>query len=74
MDFCSAPFYVTIDAGITEGRGNVSVILDNVVEGPETFNMRLTLMTNSSQITLGREISEGLIIDSTGKCIILFEK
>ena len=42
------------------------MVLDNVVEGLETFNMRLMLVTTHSQITLGRDRCEGQIIDSTG--------
>ena len=68
MDFDSNPFNITINAGATEGRGNVSVISDSIVEGPETFNIGLKLASDNSQITLGREISEGLITDSTSEC------
>ena len=66
-DFNSNPFNITINAGATEGRGNIPVVLDNVVEGLETFDMRLMLVTSSSLIALGRDTSEGQIIDSTGK-------
>ena len=66
VDFYSNIFNITINAGATEGRGNVSVNFDNVVEEVETFDMVLTLVTNIPQITLGRDISEGLINDSTG--------
>ena len=69
VDFNLTPFYITINAGSTEGRGNVSVTLDNVVEGLETFNMRLTLASDHSQITLGNTC-EGRIIDSTGNHIL----
>ena len=41
MDFYSIPFNITINTGGTEGRGNVSVISDNIVEGPETLNIGL---------------------------------
>ena len=67
LDFDSNSFNITIDAGETEGRGNVSVISDDAMEGLETFNMILSLVTEDSQITLGRDRSEGQIIDSTGK-------
>ena len=34
---------MTIDAGATEGRANVSVTCDSIVEGTETFDIRLTI-------------------------------
>ena len=67
MDFDSNPFNITVNSGATEGRGNISVIPDNIVEGPETFNIGLKLASDNSQITLGRGISEGLITDSKYK-------
>ena len=67
MDFNSNPFTITINAGATEGRANISVICDDVVEGLETFNITLTLTSNISGVTLGRATSEGQITDSTGK-------
>ena len=69
MDFNSNPFTITINAGATEGRANVSVTCDDEVEGLETFDMKLTL-TSSSGVMLGRNVSEGQITDSTGKLII----
>ena len=67
MDFNSNPFTITINAGATEGRANVSVTCDDEVEGLETFDMRLTLTSSSSGVTLGRDTCEGQINDSTGK-------
>ena len=67
MDFDSDPFTITINAGATEGRDNISVTCDDVVEGLETFDMTLTLTSSSTGVTLGRDTSEGQIIDSTGK-------
>ena len=64
VDFNSNQLTITINAGATDGRANVSVTCDNVTEGLETFDMRLS---SSSGVTLGRNISQGLIIDSTGK-------
>ena len=71
VDFNSNPFNITINAGATEGRGNVPVVLDNVVEASETFDMTLMLVTSSTQVTLSRSTSVGQIIDSTGKWMIL---
>ena len=46
----------------------MSVYCDDVVEGPETFDMRLTLANSNDEVMLGRNVtSEGYIIDSTGK-------
>ena len=59
MDFNSNPFTITINAGATEGRANVSVTCDDEVEGLETFDMTLTLTSSSSGVELGRDICEG---------------
>ena len=67
MDFNSNPFNITINAGATDGRANVSVTCDDEVEELESFDMRLTLTRNSTGVTLGRDICEGQITDSTGK-------
>ena len=71
VDFNSNPFNITINAGATEGRANVSVTCDNEVEGLETFDMTLTLRTNSSSVMLSRDICEGQITDSTGRWIVI---
>ena len=67
-DYNSNPFNITIDAGATEGRANISVTCDDEIEGLETFNMTLSLANGSSKVILGRNISsEGHIIDNSGK-------
>ena len=66
MDFNSNPFTITINAGAMEGRANISVTCDDDVEGMETFDMRLTLVTDNPLITLGTDTAVGQIIDSTG--------
>ena len=66
VDYNSDPFTITIDAGATEGRANISVTCDDEVEGMETFDMRLTLTTSIPGIALGGSTSVGQIIDSTG--------
>ena len=71
MDFNSDPFNITIVAGATEGRDNISVTCDDEVEGSETFDMRLTLASSSNGVTLGRDTSVGEIMDSTGVYITL---
>ena len=67
MDFNSDPFTITIIAGATEGRANISVTCDDVIEGLETFDLRLSLVTSNPQITLGTSRAKGEIIDSSGK-------
>ena len=66
VDFNSSSFTITINAGATDGRANISVTCDDEVEGLETFDMRLTLTSSISGVTLGRDTSVGQIIDSTG--------
>ena len=67
IDVNTDPFNITINPGATNSTAKMSVTCDDVVEGSETFDMRLTLTSSISGITLGRDISEGLITDSTGK-------
>ena len=67
VDFNSNPFTITINAGATEGRGNIAVTCDDEVEGSETFDMTLTLTSSPTGVMLGRDTSEGVITDSTGK-------
>ena len=66
VDFNSDPFNITINAGATDSRANVSVTCDDEVEGLETFNMRLIIASDNSEVTLGRNTCEGQINDSTG--------
>ena len=40
---------------------------DDEVEGLESFDMTLTLTSNSTGVTLGGDTCEGEINDSTGK-------
>ena len=67
VDFDSNPFTITINAEATEGRANISVTCDDEVEGSETFDMTLTLTSSPTGVMLGRDTSEGVITDSTGK-------
>ena len=67
VDFNSDPFNITIGAGAAGGNGMVSIVYDNIVEETEAFNLGLSLVTVSSQVTLGRSTSVAQITDSTGK-------
>ena len=71
VDYNSDPFNITINAGATEGRANVSVSCDDEVEGSETFDMKLTLTSSNADVTLGRDTSVGEIMDSSGVYINL---
>ena len=70
VDFDSNPITITIEAGSTEGRGNISVSCDNVVEGVETFDMNLTLASDNPLVRVGRDTSVGRITDSTGMIVV----
>jgi len=70
VDFDSNPITITIKAGSTEGRGNISVSCDNVSEGVETFNMNLALAGNNPPMKVGRDTSVGRINDSTGMIVV----
>ena len=71
VDFDSNPITITIEAGSTEGRGNISVSCDNVVEGVETFDMNLTLASSDNPLVrVGRDTSVGRITDSTGMIVV----
>ena len=65
VDFNSNPFTITINAGATDGSANVSVTCDNITEGLETFDMTLTITSDSSGLMLGRDTCEGHINDTT---------
>ena len=67
IDFNSTTFSITINAGATDGRANVSVTCDNVTEGLEFFNLALTITSDSAGVKLGRDTCVGQIIDNTGK-------
>ena len=69
VDFDSNPITITIDAGSTEGRGNISMVCDNVVEGVESFDVNLTLASDNPLVRVGRDISVGIITDSTGMIV-----
>ena len=66
VDFDSNPITITIEAGSTEGGGNISVSCDDLVEEVETFNMTLTLASSNPLVRVGRDTAEGRITDSTG--------
>ena len=66
VDFNSNSFTITINIGATEGRTNIAVTCDDEVEGLETFDITLTLTSSPTGVMLGRDTSEGEIIDSTG--------
>ena len=74
MDFDSSPVDVTFLPKEVYKIVNISVMCDRVIEGPETFNISLKLMSISQHITveLGNDTSIGVINDSTGQIYGLF--
>ena len=70
VDFDSNPITITIEAGSTEGRGIISVSCDNVIEGVETFDMNLTLVSDNPRVRVGRDTSVGRITDSSGMIVV----
>ena len=70
MDYDSTPITATMIAGSTSVMVNVPVIMDNIVEKQETFNLTFTINPSplSSQVTKGNIIEAvGIITDNTSK-------
>lgn len=65
-DFDTSTLTATFNAGFRTSTVNVPVMMDNIVEGQETFD--LTVMSDIPRITTGpRSTATGVIIDSTGQ-------
>lgn len=65
-DFDASTITAVFNSGSTISSVNVPVLIDRIVEGPETFN--LALMSNIARITTGpRATATGVITDSTGQ-------
>ena len=70
MDYDSAPINATITTGSIGVVVNVPVIMDNIVEGPEKFNLSFTINPSplSSRVIKGNTIEAvGIITDDTSK-------
>ena len=75
MDYDSTPITATISAGTASTTVNVPLINDSIVEGPETFNLSITISPSlSGQVELGTIIEAiGNIIDDTGRTLCLID-
>ena len=67
VDFDSNPINVTLAAREVITSVNIPVMCDKIIEDSEKFDVILTLANNNHQIRIGRDRSQGLIRDSTGK-------
>ena len=68
MDFNSSPMNINLLPEDTFTMVTIPVTCDKVVEGPEMFNITLSIISVSDNITveLDRNRSVGVIEDSTG--------
>ena len=66
-DFNSTPFNITINAGDTIGRANVTLFCDNNMERFEFFNLSLVLRSDDPGLVVGKNTSTVQINDITGK-------
>ena len=72
VDFITTTLTATFASGMTMSNVSVPVIIDSIVEGPEEFDLTLSIPPSlSPAITAGgRDIATGVITDSTSKCVI----
>ena len=67
IDYTPDPITATFIAGTNTTTINVSVIMDDIVEGTEMFNLIIILPPLNSDVTLdGQSIATVNIYDSTG--------
>jgi len=66
-DFNSTSFSITINAGDTYGRTNVTLSCDKEMEVIEFFNFSLTVMGNKPLLAVGKSTTKIQILDSVGK-------
>ena len=67
MDYDSNPIMATFTAGSASAMVNVPVTVDGIVERPETFDLRFTILS-SLQIMPGvNTTAVGIILDDTSK-------
>ena len=68
-DFNSSQIDLMIKAGAMNGRANISVTCDKVVEGIEMFGINLELKMDNPLVTIGVNKSVGQINDNTGNLL-----
>ena len=73
MDYNTTPITATFIAGATTTAVNVSLINDTIVEGPETFDLNITIPPPlNGRVILGNVTKAiGNITDNTGKTYVL---
>ena len=71
MDYNSTSVIATFPARTTVTTVNISLINDSIVEGPETFDLTITIPVSlHGQVILGTDSKAiGNITDDTGKMI-----
>ena len=71
MDYNSTLVNVTFTAGSISAVANVPVIMDNIVEGPEIFDLSLDIPSSLQGQVIPGTITKaiGSIIDNTSKKI-----
>ena len=67
VDFDSNSITIIFGAGEVSKTANISAICDELVEGEETFDIRLSLMNDIPQVRRSRSRSIVRITDSTGQ-------
>ena len=72
IDFSRVPLTATFASGMTMSNVSIPVIMDNIVELQEEFNLILNVPSSlGPAITIdGRNTAVGVITDSTGKNVI----
>ena len=67
MDFDSNTTNLMFASGEVNKSVNISVTCDKIVERTERFDISLALTINNPQVRTGRDRSQAVITDSTGK-------
>ena len=73
MDFDNIPLTATFASGMTMSNVSVPVMMDNIIEGHEEFDLTLNVSSSlAPAITAGStDRAVGVIIDSTSKRFIM---
>ena len=73
VDYYTTPITATFIAGTTTTAVNVSLINDTIVEGPETFDLTITILSSlNDRVILGTVTkATGNITDNTGRIYVL---
>jgi len=61
-DYVSGPYYVTFLASQTIVVFNVSIIVDDLVEGNENFNLTINLLSLPSNVKIGDPVNTTVTI------------